>query len=162
MIETRHSDWLKKAYVFGSWSLRGWKLALWLAVLLTELWTTKHIFLKDQRRWLDRVAKIVLSLASTVTDFSEVKELRFLANKLSFILLVVYVSTKQLRLSLCKKLSRVNGKSYFWWPSQNRFTRGFWIYLSTFFFFQYVFLTDTICTNKCNVNNALFKEVRSG
>ena len=26
-------------------------------------------------------------------------------------------------------------------------------------FFQYVFLTDTICTNKCNVNNALFKEV---
>ena len=27
------------------------------------------------------------------------------------------------------------------------------------FFFQYVFLTDTICTNKCNVNNALFKEV---
>ena len=28
--------------------------------------------------------------------------------------------------------------------------------------FQYVFLTDTICTNKCNVNNALFKEVRSG
>ena len=29
-------------------------------------------------------------------------------------------------------------------------------------FFQYVFLTDTICTNKCNVNNALSKEVRSG
>ena len=29
-------------------------------------------------------------------------------------------------------------------------------------FFQYVFLTDTICTNKCNVNNALFKEGRSG
>ena len=29
-------------------------------------------------------------------------------------------------------------------------------------FFQYVFLTDTICTNKCNVINALSKEVRSG
>ena len=29
---------------------------------------------------------------------------------------------------------RVNCKSYFWWPSQNRFTRGFWIYLSTVFF----------------------------
>ena len=26
-------------------------------------------------------------------------------------------------------------------------------------FFQYVLLTDTICTNKCNMNNALFKEV---
>ena len=29
-----------------------------------------------------------------------------------------------------------NGKSYFWWPSQNRFTRGFWISLSTVFFFN--------------------------
>ena len=97
--------WLaKKAYVFGSWSSSSWKLALWLAVLLTELWTTKHIFLKEQRRWHDRVAKIVLSLASTLTNFSEVKELRFLANKLSFILIVVYVSTKQLGLSLCKKI----------------------------------------------------------
>ena len=84
--------WLaKKAYVFRSWSSSSWKLALWLAVLLTELWTTEHIFLKEQRRWHDRVAKIVLSLASTLTNFSKVKELGFLADKLSFILIVVYV-----------------------------------------------------------------------
>ena len=32
--------------------------------------------------------------------------------------------------------------------------------MSTVFIFQYVFLTDTICTNKYDMNNALFKEVQ--
>ena len=53
-----------------------------------------------------------------------------------------------------------NGKSYFWGLRKIDLPEDFeFIYQLCVFFFQYVFLTDTVCTNKCNMNNAVFKEV---
>ena len=43
----------------------------------------------------------------------------------------------------------------------NGFTSGFLIYMFLLFL-QQILLTNTICTNKYNMNNALFKEVKSG